>query len=78
MNAPILVIYGVSKIIFCRLMGTSWQMGEVSAGLLTSLVDLAVGLVFLPGAKATQADRWSVSPLSRIAPTLTSHVFPAA
>lgn len=55
MNRPVLTIFGISKITFCLLMGLSWLMGEVTfAGFLMSLVDLAMGVIFLLGARGTR------------------------
>ena len=52
MNAPVLVIFGISKITFCGLMLVSWIGGDVALpGFLMSLVDFAMGLIFLQGAR---------------------------
>ncbi len=54
MNVAVLTIFGISKITFCLLMGVSWQMGEVAfAGFAMSLVDFAMGVIFLLGARAS-------------------------
>ncbi len=58
MNAPVLVIFGASKILFSFLMGISWQMGEIAlTAFLMSLVDFAMGVIFLLGAKAQIPNR---------------------
>ena len=55
MNRPVLAIIGISKITFCLLMGLSWLKGEVAfAGFLMSLVDFAMGIVFLLGARGAR------------------------
>lgn len=52
MNAPVLVIFGISKILFSALMGISWLIGDVTlAGFAMSLVDLAMGIIFLLGSR---------------------------
>ncbi len=52
LDPPVLVIFGISKITFCALMGISWLIGQVApAGFLMSLVDLAMGVIFLLGAR---------------------------
>ncbi|ODT18803.1 MAG: hypothetical protein ABS35_22960 [Kaistia sp. SCN 65-12] len=50
MNAPVLTIFGISKITFSALMGTSWLIGDTAfAGFALSLVDFAMGIIFLLG-----------------------------
>ncbi len=49
---PLLVVFGVSKIIFCALMVTSYGLGEVHLiGVMMSGVDLILGLIFILGAR---------------------------
>lgn len=57
-NSAVLVIFGLSKIIFCGLMFLSWQIGDVALpGFLMSGVDFAMGFIFLLGAhKASQGE----------------------
>lgn len=55
MNGPVLTIFGISKITFSVLMGIAWVTGEVKfAGFAMSLVDFAMGIVFLVGSRATR------------------------
>lgn len=55
MNGPVLTIFGISKITFSVLMGIAWVTGEVKfAGFAMSLVDFAMGIVFLLGSRATR------------------------
>lgn len=52
LHTPLLVIFGVSKIVFFGLMTAAWSLGEVAlAGVAMSAVDLAMGVIFLLGAK---------------------------
>lgn len=52
MNAPVLTIFGLSKITFCGLMGAALMAGDVApAGFAMSLVDFTMGVIFLLGAR---------------------------
>jgi hypothetical protein len=58
LDAPVLTIFGLSKAVFCLLMLISWRLGEIALpGFLMSLVDLAMGAIFLVGARS--AERWN-------------------
>ena len=52
LNGGVLVIFGISKVVFSVLMFLSWQLGEILlAGFLMSLVDFTMGVIFLLGAR---------------------------
>lgn len=52
LNLGVLTIFGISKITFSVLMFLAWRQDEILlAGFLMSLVDFAMGLVFLIGAR---------------------------
>ncbi|WP_436357720.1 hypothetical protein [Brevundimonas sp. CEF1] len=52
LNLGVLTIFGISKITFSALMFLSWRQEEILlTGFLMSLVDLAMGVVFLAGAR---------------------------
>lgn len=58
LDAPVLTIFGLSKVVFCLLMLISWRFGDIRLpGFLMSLVDLAMGVIFLVGARS--AERWN-------------------
>ncbi len=58
MNAPVLTIFGLSKITFCALMGAALLAGDIApAGFAMSLVDLTMGVIFLLGARQTARGR---------------------
>ena len=62
MNAPVPTIFGISKITFRLLMGASRLMDEVAfAGFAMSLVDFAMGVIFLRGGMFGQAPVKSTS-----------------
>lgn len=51
-DVPVLVIFGISKVVFCVLMFISWRLGEIALpAFLMSLVDFAMGIIFLLGAR---------------------------
>ena len=55
-NGPVLIIFGISKISFCLLMGISWLKGDVAfAGFAMSLVDFVMGIIFLLGARRARS-----------------------
>lgn len=57
LEAPVLIIFGISKIVFCLLMLVSWILGEIRLpGFLMSTLDLAMGVIFLIGAGS--AEQW--------------------
>jgi len=55
---PLLTVFAISKIIFCALMVTSWQLGEINPiGGLLSGVDLVMGIIFLLGAQTVTSKK---------------------